>query len=46
MIVQKKLDHVRISFSDKRVTKEEFYDFLARLIIKNEQYKTTHGVKP
>ncbi|MDQ6596481.1 hypothetical protein [Bacillus salipaludis] len=40
MKLQKEIKHVRISFSDKSISKEEFYNFLARLLIKNEEYKT------
>jgi hypothetical protein len=32
---------VNITISDKPISKEEFYDFLARLLIKNGEYKST-----
>ncbi len=34
------IENVRIQFSDEGKSKEEFHDFLAKLIIKNEEYKS------
>ncbi|WHY93133.1 hypothetical protein QNK12_06500 [Neobacillus cucumis] len=40
MTIPKKIQQVRISFSEKSISKEEFHNFLAQLLIKNEEYKT------
>lgn len=34
------ITNVRVKFSDECKSKEEFHDFLAKLILKNEQHKS------